>query len=143
MFVKQVSIFVDNKKGSIAEVISILGESNINIKALSVADAADFGILRLIVDEPEKAYYAINEKGYKVKIAETLGIEIKDEANELGRVLNYIKKNDIEVTYIYSLIGYVSNKSVIIIKTPDLKKTKELLEEFGVKIVDPKTIYEE
>ena len=55
MFVKQVSIFVDNKKGSIAEVISILGESNINIKALSVADAADFGILRLIVDEPEKA----------------------------------------------------------------------------------------
>lgn len=143
MFVKQVSIFVDNKKGSIAEVISILGESNINIKALSVADAADFGILRLIVDEPEKAYYVIKEKGYNVKIAETLGIEIKDEANELGKVLNYIKKNDIEVTYIYSLIGYVSNKSVIIIKTPDLKKTEELLEEFGVKIVDPKTIYEE
>ena len=143
MFVKQVSIFVDNKKGSIAEVISILGESNINIKALSVADAADFGILRLIVDEPEKAYYVIKEKGYNVKIAETLGIEIKDEANELGKVLNYIKENDIEVTYIYSVVGYMSGHSVIILKTPNLDKTEELLVSFGVKIVNPSSLYRE
>ncbi|MBP5343104.1 acetolactate synthase [bacterium] len=143
MFVKQVSIFVDNKKGSIAEVISILGESNINIKALSVADAADFGILRLIVDEPERAYYAIKEKDYNVKIADTLGIEIKDEANELAKVLNYIKKNDIEVTYIYSVIGYMKDHSVVIIKTPNLGETYELLKSFGVKIVNPSEIYKE
>ncbi len=142
MFVKQVSIFIDNKKGSIAEVISILGEANINIKALSVADAADFGILRLIVDGPDKAYEVLKNK-YKVKIANAIAIAVLDKANELGKVLNIIRNNDIEITYIYSLIGYMADDSVIILKTPNLEKTEELLKENEIKIVDPSTLYME
>lgn len=143
MFTKQVSIFVDNKKGSIADVISILGTANINIKALSVADATDFGILRLVVDGPDKAYGLLTEKGYKVKIASTLAISIPDKANELGKVLDIISNNDIEITYIYSLVGYMANESVVFLKTPNLEKTEELLKENNVKIVEPKEIYQD
>lgn len=143
MFVKQVSIFVDNKLGSIAEVISSLSEDNINIKALSVADAADYGILRLIVDEPEKAFNIIKEKGYDAKIAYTIGISINDKANALSEVLNLLKKNGISVTYIYSFLGYMENQAVCIIKTPDLDKTLKLLLDNNIELVNPKMIYEE
>lgn len=143
MYIKQVSIFVDNKKGSISDVISILGQANINIKALSVADAADFGILRLIVDGPEKAYEIVKQNGYNVKIASTIAIAVEDKANELGRILEIIKNNDLDVTYIYSLVGYMNNNSVVILKTQALDKTLELLKENNVKIVKPEELYED
>lgn len=143
MFIKQVSIFVDNKKGSIAEVISILGKESINIKALSVADAADFGIVRLIVDGPDKAFEVLKKNNYKAKIASALAIGVEDKPNALGEVLDIIRNNDIEITYIYSLIGYMNNYSTIIIKTPVLEKTEELLKINNIQIINPSELYKE
>lgn len=143
MYIKQVSIFVDNKKGSISEVISILGKASISIKALSVADAADFGILRLIVDGPEKAYEVVKQNGYNVKIASTIAIKVEDKANELAKALEIIKDNDIEITYIYSLFGYMDNNSVVILKTPQLEKTLQLLEDNNINIVKSNELYED
>ena len=135
MCIKQVSVFVDNKNGSIAQVISLLGQSELVIKALSVADAADFGILRLIVDDPEKACAVVQANGYKAKIAQTLGVAVSNRADELGKVLNVLKEHDIAVTYIYSVIGNGQDRTVYIIKTPDLAQTEKLLADNGAEIV--------
>lgn len=141
MFVKQVSIFVENKNGSIAEVISILGENNINIRALSVADTADYGILRLIVDDSKKAYELIKNANYTLKLTDVLGFIVPDRPNGLGEVLNILHKENIEITYIYTFIGHYKDHAVAIIKTTNLDKTNKILENNGIEILTNDEIY--
>ena len=141
MFVKQVSIFVENKKGSIAEVISILGKNNINIRALSVADTADYGILRLIVNDPNKAYDLLIAAGYTLKLTDVLGFAVPDRPNGLGEVLNIIHQNNIEITYIYSFVGHYKDKAVGCLKTSNLEDAMNVLKNNGVDIIDGNDIY--
>ena len=103
MFVNQISVFINNQQGTIADVISILGENGINLKAVSVSDRAEYGLLRLIVDKPEEALELLKKSEYKVKIAKTIGIIVNsNNPNELAKILTIIKNNNIEITYIYS-----------------------------------------
>lgn len=134
MFVKQVSIFVENKKGSIAEVLSILGKNDINIRALSVADTTDYGILRLIVNDPNKAYEILRDK-YTLKLTDVLGFCVPDRPNGLGEALTVLQDNNIEITYIYSFVGHYKDQAVGIIKTSDLELTKAVLLNNGVVIL--------
>ena len=92
MVVKQVSIFVENKKGTIAEAISLLGKNGINIRALSVADTSDYGILRLIVNNPISAEKILKDANYTVKLTDVLGFAVPDVPNGLGEVLNILNK---------------------------------------------------
>ena len=147
MFVNQLSVFINNQQGTIADVISILGENGINLKAvsvsdraeygLSIADTSDYGILRLIVDKPEEALELLKKSEYKVKIAKTIGIIVNsNNPNELAKILTIIKNNNIEITYIYSY-GKVSEcKDAVIIKTQELEKTVELLKNNGIELVN-------
>ena len=141
MFVNQVSIFVENKGGSIADVISILGENGINLRALSVADTADYGILRLICDEPERALGLVKGKNYTANLTNVLGFTIPDEPNSLGKVLKIINNHHIDITYIYTFIGHYDGKAVAIIKTTDLESTKQVLEQNGITILNGSEIY--
>lgn len=143
MFVKQVSIFVENKRGSIAEVISILGKNNINIRALSVADTADYGILRLIVNDPNKAYDLLIAAGYTLKLTDVLGFAVPDRPNGLGEVLNIIHQNNIEITYIYSFVGHYKDQAVGIIKTTNLDETRAILKKNNVDILQEAEIYKD
>lgn len=137
MFVNQLSVFINNQQGTIADVISILGENGINIKAVSVSDRAEYGLLRLIVDKPEEALELLKKSEYKVKIAKTIGIIVNsNNPNELAKILTIIKNNNIEITYIYSY-GKVSEcKDAVIIKTQELEKTVELLKNNGIELVN-------
>ncbi len=141
MFVSQVSIFVENKGGSIADVISILGENDINLRALSVADTADYGILRLICDNPEKALGLLKGQNYTARITNVLGFTIPDVPNGLGSVLKIINDNNIDITYIYSFIGHYHKKAVAIVKTTNLELTQSILEQNDIEIIDGSEIY--
>lgn len=134
MFIKQVSIFIENKKGSISKVLSELGNAGINIRALSVADSTDFGILRLIVDNPEKAYDVIKGK-YTGKLTDVLGFAVSDTPNGLGKALSVLDDNNVEITYIYSFVGHYDNQAVGIVKTTNLELTESILKENGVVIL--------
>lgn len=143
MFAKQVSIFVENKKGSIANVISTLGKNDINIRALSVADAADYGILRLIVNNPEKAYEILHKEGYVSKLTDVLAFAVLDKPNGLGSVLEILGNNNIEITYIYSFVGHYNDQAIGVIKTNNLDETKKILEKNKVKTLKYDEIYKD
>lgn len=143
MFAKQVSIFVENKKGSIANVISVLGKNGINIRALSVADTADYGILRLIVNNPEKAHDILKAKGYVSKLTDVLAFAVEDKPNGLGCVLEILGQNNIEITYIYSFVGHYKNQAIGVIKTTNLEETKIILEKNNVKTLKYDEIYKD
>src|SRR5574344_1747538 len=105
MFVKQVSVFVENKKGCISDCIDVLAKANIDISALSVADTDTFGILRLIVNNPDKAYETLKDNNYTCKITRVIGVYIKDVPGGLAKVLNIIKESNIDVNYLYAFVG--------------------------------------
>ena len=143
MFAKQVSIFVENKNGSIANVIACLGKNNINIRALSVADTADYGILRLIVNNPEKAIEILKNEGYVSKLTDVLAFAVCDKPNGLGSVLEILGNNNIDITYIYSFVGHYKDQAIGVIKTPDLDKTKAILEANNVTTLKYDEIYKD
>lgn len=143
MVVKQVSIFVENKKGTIAEAISLLGKNGINIRALSVADTSDYGILRLIVNNPISAEKILKDANYTVKLTDVLGFAVPDVPNGLGEVLNILNNNNVEIAYVYSFVGHYKDHAVGIIRTTDLENTKKILLDNNVIIIDGNVIYQD
>lgn len=138
MFIKQVSVFVENKAGAMSEVLDILAEENIDMSALSVADTSDFGILRLILSEPEKAEKVLKEKGYVVKLTDVVAVGIEDKPGGLSKPLKVLKDNGIGIEYMYAFIGKVSNSALVVMKTSDPEKSLEVLADMTV---DAREIY--
>ena len=132
MFIKQVSVFVENKAGAMSEVLDILAEENIDMSALSVADTSDFGILRLILSEPEKAEKVLKEKGYVVKLTDVVAVGIEDKPGGLSKPLKVLKDNGIGIEYMYAFIGKVSNSALVVMKTSDPEKSLEVLADMTV-----------
>ena len=102
MMLKQVSVFIENKRGRLTDVVQQLGNGGINIRAMSLADTADYGILRLIVSDPQKAAELLKEKQYTVKITDVLAIEIPDEPGALAEALRVIRDSEFTVEYMYA-----------------------------------------
>lgn len=138
MFIKQVSVFVENKAGAMSEVLDILAEENIDMSALSVADTSDFGILRLILREPEKAEKVLKEKGYVVKLTDVVAVGIEDKPGGLSKPLKVLKDNGIGIEYMYAFIGKVSSGALVVMKTSDPEKSLEVLADMTV---DAREIY--
>lgn len=115
MFIKQISIFLENKRGRLAEVTRILGENQIDINALSIADTADFGILRLIVDQPQKAHEILEQNGFAVSINEVIAIEVEHKPGGLSKALAVLNANDIGIEYMYAFVGNSESKNAMVI----------------------------
>ena len=101
---RQLSVFVENQPGSMMRVTSVLTESHINIRAISTFDTPEFGIMRLVVDEPECAKESLTAKGFVTRITEVVGAELKDEKGNLNRMLTILADGEINVNYIYSFV---------------------------------------
>ena len=144
MKVEQISIFLENKKGRLAEVTSALGEANINIRALSLADTSDFGILRLIVNDPENAKKILREKGFTVARNNVVAVEINDQPGGLHEILSLVDKNNVNVEYMYAYIRPKKNKNAtLIFRFDKIDEAVAVLQKNNITLLNGETIYSE
>jgi hypothetical protein len=142
MKLKQISIFLENKKGRLWKALNILKDAGINIRALSIADTSEFGILRLIVPDPEKAKSALEEENFVVKINEVIAVEVHDEPGGLEQILEILNKADINVEYIYAFVEKKGKKAIVVIRTEDIDAGIKALEREGITILSSSEVYE-
>ncbi|MFZ5974299.1 MAG: ACT domain-containing protein [Bacillota bacterium] len=139
--VKQISVFIENKKGRLAELTGQLRENNIDLKALSIADTTNFGILRCIVDNPDLAIKVIRGAGFTANITEVLAVEVPDVPGGLSTILDYLAQADISVEYLYSFVHTQSKSALILFRVEEPEKAKDLLLAKGVRILTAEEVY--
>jgi hypothetical protein len=127
MIIKQISVFLENKPGTLAKVLAVLGEHNINLRALSVADTADFGILRLVVNEPDKAEQALKGASLAVKTTPVLAMKISDKPGGLLAEVNKLTAANINIEYIYAFAASAADEARVVLKVDDLAKAEKIL----------------
>jgi hypothetical protein len=137
--IKQVSIFIENRAGRLYEISKLLGDNNINIRALSLADTSDFGILRLIVDKPDEATALLKKNNFAVSETNVVAIEVSDTPGGLANILKIFNDNKINVEYMYAFVEE-GNKAVIAFRFDD-DKAKDKLKKAGVKLMKAEEIY--
>lgn len=128
MRVEQIAVFLENKSGRLAEIMSVLAENNINIRALSVADTADFGILRLIVDKVDAAKKVLKENGCTVGKTNVVAVEVPDRVGGLAGVLKTIAGAGLNVEYMYAFVNKSGENAVLIFRFDDLDKAMAALQ---------------
>lgn len=141
---RQVSVFLENKSGRLAEVCQVLGREEINIRALCIADTSDFGILRLIVDDPVAAVDALEAEGFSVGSTGVLALRIPDRPGGLGEVLDHLQGRDINVEYMYAFFITIAGDAVVLFKVDDaaLDTTLDVLDEAGIQVIPADEVYE-
>ncbi|HOK40101.1 MAG TPA: ACT domain-containing protein [bacterium] len=136
MKIKQISIFLENKPGRIAEITKILKEAKINIRALSVADTSEFGILRIIVDNYEKAIAALKKNNYSASITDVIAVELDDRPGGLHDALVALDKENLNVEYMYAFVSWEKkDKALIIFRIENIEKAISVLLKAGFNIV--------
>ncbi len=140
MAVRQISVFLENKIGRLAEITQILGNKEINIRALAIADTTEFGILRMIVDRPQKAYEALEERGFTVSQTEVVVVEVEDKPGGLAQVMAILGKEGINVEYLYAFVAPRGRGALVVLKIEEKKTTVDLLQEEKVKILSAEEI---
>lgn len=141
MKVEQISVFLENKPGSLAEVTRILGESGVNIRALSLADTKDFGILRLIVNDNEKAREVLGRRGLTIRKTEVVAVEVPDRPGGLAEILKVLSEADINVEYLYAFVQQSGENAIIIFRFDETDRAIEILSKKRVKILEGKKVY--
>ncbi len=131
MIIKQISIFVENKPGRLAEITEIIAKNDINIRALSVADTTHFGILRIIVDDPEMVQRVLKEAGLTVSITSVITAAIKDRPGGLAEVLKLFAAHDIQIEYMYAFIAKSENEAYVVMRIENEEEAVKLLRENG------------
>jgi hypothetical protein len=142
MVVDQISIFIENKLGSLAEVTEIMGEAGIDLRALSLADTADFGVLRTIVDDPYKALQLLRAAGFAASVTQTLAVPITDSPGGLARVLRILADAGVSVEYSYAFITRKEGNAYVILRVADNERAQKVLAENGVNAADDGNIFE-
>jgi len=141
MKVEQISIFIENKSGRLAEITRILGDAGINIRALSLADTSDFGILRLIVDNVETAKTVLKEKGFTVSKTEVVAVEVPDRPGGLSSLLQTLDANQINVEYMYAFVERCGGNAVIIFRFDETDKAISSLQGSSFTILQGERLY--
>ncbi len=141
MKVEQISIFLENKPGGLSEVTRILKENNINIRALSLADTTDFGILRLIVNDVEKAKEKLKAAGLSVGRTTVVALEVPDTPGGLNGILEALSKESINVEYMYAFIQSSGKNAVIIFRFDNTDRAIEILSSSGFKVLSGEMVY--
>lgn len=141
MSVKQISVFLENKGGRLADVTKVLGERGIDISALSIADTTNFGILRMIVNDPVQSEAILKDKGYAVRISEVLAIAVEDTPGALSKALDILERNDIEIEYIYAFIGKTDNRALVVLKVKDMDKASQVLTDANIYVLKDEEVY--
>jgi hypothetical protein len=141
MKVEQISIFIENKSGRLAEITRILGDAGVNIRALSLADTSDFGILRLIVNDVESAKSVLKEKGFTVNKTEVIAVEVPDRPGGLSAILQALDADQINVEYMYAFVERCGGNAVIIFRFDEIDRAIGTLTRNNINILQGERLY--
>ena len=132
MKIKQISIFLENASGRLAEVTRVLKDGGVNLRAIMIADTADFGILRIIVGDPDKAIAILSKAQFTTKTTDVLAVTISDKVGSLADALSVFERNGVNIEYLYAALDKVGETAVVIIRTDDLEKGLKVVEANGL-----------
>ncbi|MBQ6512568.1 acetolactate synthase [Methanobrevibacter sp.] len=141
MKIKQLSIFLQNRMGSLSKPLEVLSSADVNIRAMCMADTSEFGILRLVVDNPEKGKEALEENNFLVKITEIIGVEMNDAPGGLTSVLKVIKDNEIDLEYLYAFTHDKVGKAILLLHADDIDELISALQKENITIVQSEEVY--
>ena len=141
MIIKQLSVFVENKKGKLGHITQVLAENDVDISALSLADTTDFGVLRVIVDKPDVAHKALTEAGVIVKISDVVAVAMDDVPGGVSSALKVLIDNDISIEYVYACVGKTPGKALMVIKPDEIERAEAELYQAGYGKIHPADIY--
>ncbi len=135
MSLKQLTIFVENKQGTLVNITDVLAKNNVNMRALSIADTQDFGILRLIVNDNETATKALTEAGYLLKMTDVVGVKIGDQPGKLSKALEVLDKADINMEYLYAFMARTEKHAYVVLRVADNAAAEKALEDAGFHMI--------
>jgi len=141
MLIKQISIFIPNKKGSLSQLTDILIAHRIDIRAIAVFDTTEFGILRIVVDDPDRAVEILNKEGIVAKVSKVIAVEPEDKPGSLNQIFSILRDSDINIEYIYSFIMRKKEMPYIVLKVDQQEKAVEELTANGINVINKEEIY--
>ena len=135
MAIKQITVFVENRQGALVEITDILAKNDVNLRALSIAETQDFGILRLIVNDEESAEKTLVDAGYLIKVTDVVGVKISDEPGKLTSALAVLDKAGINMEYLYAFMSRTEKHAYVVLRVEDNEIAEKILTDAGFKIV--------
>ncbi len=140
MLVNQISVYVENRPGRLAAFTKVLANSGVDMKAICIADTADFGILRCIVDDEEKAIKALKEEGFAASVTEVIALGISNSPGGLDRAAELLNDANISIEYIYSFMKAINNNAVIIFRVDKTEEAVKVLKDGGIELLSMKEL---
>lgn len=141
MRAEQISVFLENKAGRLAEVSAILAEADVNIRALAVADTSDFGVLRLIVNDNQKAIEALKNRGFTVSKTDVVAVEVEDRPGGLNKILDILNRAGINVEYMYAFVQHSGKNAVMIFRIDPIDEAITLLQKNNLTVIEGSKVY--
>jgi hypothetical protein len=141
MELEQISVFMENRPGSLADITGVLARADVNVRALSLADTADFGILRLVVNQPETARRALKDNGFTVGTTTVLALEIPDRPGGLWGILQILATATLNVEYMYAFVQKSGENAVVIFRFDEPERAARALQDAGVRVLSGEAVY--
>ena len=136
MGIKQISVFLENTTGRLSEVTKTLAGAGVNLRAISIADTADFGILRLIADKTDKAVDVLNAAGFTTRQTDVVAVEIEDVPGSLAKLMELFQQSQVNIEYLYASLEGKGGKAVVVFKLEDHEKGRKILSDNGLKMAE-------
>jgi len=140
VYVQQISVFIENQPGKLAAFAELLGREKIDLVALSIADTANFGILRCIVNDYERAVRLIGEAGYTARLTEVLAVSVPDRPGGMAEAIRILTEAGISIEYLYSFVRSAGHRALLIFRVEDLEKAEKVLTEAGVELISQEQV---
>jgi hypothetical protein len=140
MKITQISVFLENRKGRLYDVCALLGKNSINIRALTIAETEEFGILRIVVDKPQDAVQVLKKNNFVAHLTEIVAVEVQDEPGGLARILQVLNDNNINIEYMYAFVERSGGKALLVFRFDDPDKAIAVLTKNQIKIIGSKDI---
>jgi hypothetical protein len=135
MKIRQISVFLENRKGRLCEACSVLGDAGVNIRALTIAETEEFGVLRIVVDNVEAGLKALKDNNFVANITEVVAVEVPDRPGGLAEVLKVLSANDVNIEYMYGFMEKFSDEALLVFRFEDIGKAQKILLKNNIKVV--------
>ena len=136
MAIRQLSVFLENKKGTLHEITDVLAKADIDLRSMSIADTSDYGIVRIIASDPDKAKEALDKSGHTAKIRSVTAFAVPDTPGGLAKVLSILESNNIDIVYMYALVTRITGTAYVVMRTEDEALTAKILTENSIELLD-------